>query len=88
MSRELGLILYKELNRRLKRSVPITLSFRGVRDFASPFFNYSLIQLYLEFGEVEFARRVHVLHLNELGSEVLEDSLSVARERLNNPDRR
>jgi len=46
--------------------------FEGVRQFASPFFNYAIGQLLKDIAEADLRRLLQIGHLNETGSLVVE----------------
>ena len=69
--REDGQKIYDEIYGHLKDGVPVTLDFTGVRQFASPFFNYAIGQLLKDISEADLHRLLHIEHLNETGELVI-----------------
>jgi len=56
----------------LKDGESVTLDFRGVSQFASPFFNYAIGQLLKDIRVEDFRRLLLIEYLNETGTLVLE----------------
>ncbi|RQT33416.1 STAS-like domain-containing protein [Burkholderia contaminans] len=56
----------------LKSGTNVNLDFTDVRQFASPFFNYAIGQLFSEFSEDVVRKCVHLDNLNEIGTIVVE----------------
>lgn len=54
----------------IMHDIPLTLDFRDVIQFASPFFNYSIGQLIVNFNEERFNALVKVINLNPIGTNI------------------
>lgn len=57
-----------------------TIDFEQVKLFASPFFNYSIGQLFTQYDEAKLRSTLHLVNLNQVGhmivSKVVENSLA------------
>lgn len=56
----------------LKNGETVTLDFEGVSQFASPFFNFAIGQLLKDVPEADLRRHLHIEHLNQTGTLVVE----------------
>jgi hypothetical protein len=70
--REDGQKIYEAIQSPLKNGEPVILDFEGVRQFASPFFNFAVGQLLKDISEAELRRLLHIENLNETGKMVVE----------------
>lgn len=55
----------------LKSGTPVTLNFDGVKQFASPFFNFSIGQILNEISQDSFRKLLSIEQLDETGSLVV-----------------
>ena len=67
-----GQKVYDAIHGALKNGETITLDFRGVSQFASPFFNFAIGQLLKDITEGELRRLLLFEGLNETGRMVVE----------------
>src|SRR4030042_6595637 len=67
-----GQKIYNEIYESLKNGKTVTLDFKGVSQFASPFFNFAIGQLLKDIKEADLRRLLKIKHLNETGKLVVE----------------
>jgi hypothetical protein len=67
-----GQKIYDEIYESLKNGKKVTLDFKGVSQFASPFFNFAIGQLMKDIKEDDLRNLLHIKHLNETGKLVVE----------------
>lgn len=72
----------------LRAGESVYLDFSGVRQFASPFFNYSLGKLFSEMPTDALRTQLHLINLNEIGSNVAERVIENALQFQTNADYR
>ncbi|WP_409294872.1 STAS-like domain-containing protein [Pseudomonas sp. KCJK8670] len=83
-----GQKLHDEVLPHLRDSTDVYLDFTNVRQFASPFFNYSVGQLLNDVTEDELRKFLHLEGLNETGRSVVERVISNASKNKSNNDYR
>lgn len=67
-----GQKLFEEISRHLESKNEVTLDFSNVKMFASPFFNYSIGQLFNKFSEEDIRNNLHLEHLEVVGHSIIE----------------
>jgi hypothetical protein len=67
-----GQRIYEIIHGPLKKGETVTLDFEGVRQFASPFFNFAIGQLLKDIPEVDLRRLLQIENINETGNLVVE----------------
>jgi len=67
-----GQKLFEEISNHLNNKHEVTLDFANVKMFASPFFNYSIGQLFNKFSESEIRQQLHLEHLEFVGLSIFE----------------
>jgi hypothetical protein len=70
--KEDGQKVYDEIHEPLKNGETVTLDFGGVKQFASPFFNFAIGQLLKDIEEGDLRRLLQIENLNETGKLVME----------------
>jgi hypothetical protein len=70
--KEDGQKVYDAIHGKLRNGETVTLDFAGVRQFASPFFNFAIGQLLQDITEDDLRRLLKIENLNETGSLVVE----------------
>ena len=70
--KEDGQKIYEAIHGPLKKGETVTLDFRGVNQFASPFFNFAIGQLLKDIEEGDLRRLLQIENLNETGKLVVE----------------
>ncbi len=62
----------------LKKGKSVILDFTGIKQFASPFFNFSIGQIMTEISEAEFSRLLCLENLDDTGKYVVGQVISNA----------
>lgn len=70
--KEDGEKIYDEIYESLKNGKTVTLDFKGVNQFASPFFNFAIGRLLKDITEADLRQLLQLDHLNETGRLVVE----------------
>ncbi|HDR9174197.1 TPA: STAS-like domain-containing protein [Burkholderia vietnamiensis] len=70
----------------LKSGDNVYLDFTGVRQYASPFFNYSIGQLMNEFSEESLRKLLHLVNINDIGKIVVDQVIANAARFKGNAD--
>ncbi|WP_213305915.1 STAS-like domain-containing protein [Paraburkholderia sacchari] len=81
-----GQKLHDKVFEALKAGDSVFLDFTDVRQFASPFFNYSVGQLMNEFSEECLRKLLHLVNLNEVGDIVVKQVIANAAKFKGNDD--
>ncbi|WP_120508462.1 STAS-like domain-containing protein [Rahnella bruchi] len=67
-----GQKLFDKISSLLDSKSEVILDFSNVRMFASPFFNYSIGQLFSNFSEKEIRESLHLENLEPVGHSIIE----------------
>jgi hypothetical protein len=86
--KEDGQKIYDEIHGPLKKGETVILNFDGVKQFASPFFNFAIGQLLMDINENDLRQLLHVELLNETGKLVVERVIENAAKYHGNKDYR
>jgi hypothetical protein len=70
--KEDGQKVYDAIHGKLRNGETVTLDFKGVRQFASPFFNFAIGQLLQDITEDDLRRLLQFEGLNDVGRLVVE----------------
>ena len=70
--KEDGQKVYDAIHDILQKGEAVTLDFKDVTQFASPFFNFAIGQLLKDIKEDDLRRLLHIENLNETGKLVVE----------------
>jgi hypothetical protein len=70
--KEDGQKIYEAIHDVLEKGETVILDFKGVNQFASPFFNFAIGQLLKDIAEADLRRLLQIEHLNETGRLVVE----------------
>ncbi|MGC9337929.1 MAG: STAS-like domain-containing protein [Candidatus Cloacimonadia bacterium] len=70
--REDGQKIYNKIHNELKVQRIVVLNFEGVKQFASPFFNFAVGQLLKDVEEKDVRTYLHIEKLNETGRRVFD----------------
>ena len=70
--KEDGQKIYDAIYGPLLREESVTLDFKGVHQFASPFFNFAIGQLLKDIDEADLRRLLQIENLNQTGLQVVE----------------
>lgn len=72
ITREDGQKIYGSIHGLLQQGEIVTLDFKGVSQFASPFFNFAIGQLLKDIAEADLRRLLQIENLNSTGRLVVE----------------
>jgi hypothetical protein len=86
--KEDGQKIYDAIHEALQKGEAVTLDFKDVTQFASPFFNFAIGQLLKDIEEVELRHLLHIENLNETGRLVVERVIENAAKYHGNKDYR
>lgn len=86
--KEDGQKIYDAIYEVLKRGETVTLDFKDVSQFASPFFNFAIGQLLKDIKEADLRHLLHIENLNETGKMVVERVIENAAKYHGNKDYR
>ncbi|MGJ7708488.1 STAS-like domain-containing protein [Escherichia coli] len=67
-----GQKLFEEISKQFLSKEEVTLDFSNVKMFASPFFNYSIGQLFNKFTQDEIRHQLHLENLEVVGNSIIE----------------
>jgi hypothetical protein len=70
--KEDGQKIYDLIHDSLKQGETVTLDFKGVTQFASPFFNFAVGQLLKDIKEQDLRRLLKIVHLENVGLQVVQ----------------
>lgn len=86
--KEDGQKIYDAIHEVLQKGETVTLDFKDVSQFASPFFNFAIGQLLKDIKEADLRRLLHIENLNETGKMVVERVIENAAKYHGNKDYR
>ena len=86
--KEDGQKIFDAIHEGLKKGEAVTLDFKAVSQFASPFFNFAIGQLLKDIKEGDLRRLLHIENLNETGKMVVERVIENAAKYHGNKDYR
>lgn len=70
--KEDGQKIYDLIQPILHSDKPIILNFHGVTQFASPFFNFSIGQIIINFPDIDVDHRIEMSNLNKIGQLIMQ----------------
>lgn len=70
--KEDGQEVYDIIHKPLKQGETVTLDFKDVTQFASPFFNFAVGQLLKDITEQDLRRLLKIVHLEPVGFQVIQ----------------
>jgi len=88
ITQEDGQKIYDAIHSTLKTGETVILDFEGVKQFASPFFNFAIGQLLKDIPEVDLRRLLQIDRLNKTGKQVVERVIENAAKYHGNKDYR
>ncbi len=86
--KEDGQKIYDTIHQPMKQGETVTLDFKGVTQFASPFFNFAIGQLLKDNSEDDLRRLLQIENLTETGKLVVERVIENAAKYHGNKDHR
>jgi len=86
--KEDGQKIFDAIHEALQRGETVTLDFKDVSQFASPFFNFAIGQLLKDIKEADLRLLLHIENLNETGRMVVERVIENAAKYHGNKDYR
>ncbi len=79
ITKENGQRIYERIHPLLKKGEQVTLDFAGVEQFASPFFNYAIGQLFTDIKDEDFQKLLNINNLDNDGCLVVKRVVENAR---------
>jgi len=75
-----GQKIYEMIYEPLTKGISVTLDFREVTQFASPFFNFAIGQLLRDIKQEDLRKFLKIINLNNVGQHVVERVIENANE--------